>query len=296
MKKSERILELMMELEKELASLPEEVQGLSKKISEYDIVNSEMYHTILNFNPSASESAKFIKNWKEVLHERNEVKTEWKHLDTFLRRSQSLKSELKNLSLYLKERLNRKENPFTYKTEIGQRVINESFSNFEERTTYPSHFEKKKSAEALDKTSGHPYDSISLAKEWKVETIVPKASDNLILDSNEGKFYLIHKKGIVFSASTWNELVEYLNEKVHFSIQVEKETKHKLNARLSHTLKASPLTPHAKKAIQNMIKNNSPKRSTERVKRMALYEELTAVKLGKYQLPGQSDQQKKSSL
>lgn len=40
-----------------------------------------------------------------------------------------------------------------------------------------------------------------------------------------------------------------------------------------------------------MMKNNSPKASDERLKRMALYEELTAVKLGKYQLPGQRDQQ-----
>lgn len=295
MKKSERILELMMELEKELASLPEEIQKLNKQMSEYDIVNSEMYHTLLSFNPSASESAKFVKNWQVALQERKEVKTEMSRLDSIVRRNTNLKAELKNIVLYLEERLNRKGNPFVYRTEIGQHIIHESFSNFEERTTYPFEFEKPKLVDASNKPTGQSNEIVSFAKELKAETIIPKASESLILDSNDGKFYLIHKKGIVTSASTWNELVEYLNQKTHLCIQVEKETKQKLNARLSHTLKTAPLTPHAKKAIQNMIKNSSPKRSEERLKRMALYEELTAVKLGKYQLPGQSDQQKKSS-
>lgn len=310
MKKSERILELMVALQKELESLPKEMSELNDKISDYDTVNSEMYHTLLNFNPSASESAKFVKNWQKALRERLEVKKEFQRLKTL---QVELNSLLKNVSVTgsnLKKRILAKGNPFTYKTEVGMRIIEDSFHNFEGRVTYPVVFRGRKAGNGnkeVQKPKIEPIQTVPTTPiPSKKKTIgtsqvslpgeeVLKNISTCHLDSYNDNIYLLTKDFVIDRFSSWEELVSYLNKSPIRSIFIDRKTRHAMQSEIAKALKLSKGNPNTNNTLKTMFEKNILKASDVRKNKLRAFEELNAIRLGKYQLPGQSDQQKKSS-
>lgn len=135
MKKTERIVYLLTELEKELNSIPEELAMLLNKQSEYDTLNSEVYHSILSFNPSASESAKLIGAWKKQLVKRGETKQEMCSLNALRKELEPLNESISKMLTLIQD--SQKKNPFVFQTTLAQEVIFDSFNNYEERNRFP---------------------------------------------------------------------------------------------------------------------------------------------------------------
>ncbi|AJD93278.1 hypothetical protein JMA_39600 (plasmid) [Jeotgalibacillus malaysiensis] len=310
MKKSERILELMVALQKELESLPKEMSELSDKISDYDTVNSEMYHTLLSFNPSASESAKFVKNWQKALRERLEVKKEFQRLKTLQGQLNSLLKNVSATGSNLKKRILAKGNPFTYKTEVGMKIIEDSFHNFEGRVTYPVVFRGRKAGNGnkeAQKSKVQPIQTVPatptvLDKKTMGTSQSSLPSEEVLknistchLDSYNGNIYLLTKDFVIDRFSSWEDLVSYLNKSPIRSLFIDRKTRHEMQSEIAKALKLSEGNPETKNTLKKMFEKNQLKSSDARKNKIRLFEELHSFPLGKYQLPGQSDQQKKSS-
>ena len=112
---------------------------------------------------------------------------------------------------------------------------------------------------------------------------------------HKGKLYVLSAEGVHLAGANWNEVYAYINKHTLTSVFIQREARKIFSKEIErdwhHIQKETPV----KRTLRNLLLSNFTNESKVRQKQIETFEELNAIPLGKYQLPGQSDQQKKSS-
>lgn len=262
-----RIQQLLMELEKEIEQIPDEVENMKKKESEYDTVNSEVYHTVLNFNPSASEASTFIKRWQGVLQERHLHKKELRKVFDVMPQLTEIQELIPKI-LSVIEGKNDRQRPFVYKTEIGSNLIKDSFKNFEERVNYPTQFLESHMQSDTATLELNDASNISC-----LNVSPPDNSNSLFLESYQNKLYLLNGDGIFAVKSTWSDMYQYMNKFQVKNVFIEIEMRETYHAEIIKTYNRLKTGNPMRKPLKNLLSNNVTTRSNKRQQRIRRFEE-----------------------